>query len=131
MLIAADNRTASSKELHLAISESIDCLKALGVDCELVNSGPRNIPSVMMVDAYDVFEAAVETALDNASAFSVNILPSENVLLTVETDSVTQFSENIGHELHGTKLDVFTEDEIQHLILSMGGDVNAQLRSSC
>lgn len=131
MLIAADNRTASSKELHLAISESIDCLKALGVDCELVNSGPRNIPSVMLVDAYDVFEAAVETALDNASAFSVNILPSENVLLTVETDSVMKFSENIGHELHGTKLDVFTEDEIQHIVLSMGGEVNAQLRSSC
>ena len=84
-----------------------------------------------MVDAYDVFEAAVEAALDNASAFSVNILPSENVLLTVETDSVMQFSENIGHELHGTKLTVFEEDEIQHLILSMGGDVNAQLRSSC
>lgn len=50
MLIAADNRTASSKELHLAISESIDCLKALGVDCELVNGGLRDIPSVMLVD---------------------------------------------------------------------------------
>ena len=54
----------------------------------------------------------------------------ESVLLKVETDSVVEFHESIGHELHGTELTIFIEDEIQHLILSMGGEVNAQLRSS-
>ena len=122
MLIAADNRTASSKELHLAISESVDCLKALGVDCELINGGLRDIPSVMLVDAYDVFEEAVEAVIDTANAFAVSILPSERVLLTVETDSEINDTDIIGKDLHGMKLASCFEDDTQRLTLVMGGE---------
>ena len=92
------------------------------MDCELINGGLRDIPSVMLVDAYDVFEEAVEAVIDTASAFAVSILPSERVLLTVETDSEINDTDIIGKDLHGMKLASSFEDDTQLLTLVMGGE---------
>jgi hypothetical protein len=53
----------------------------------------------------------------------VKIVPDENVLLSIETDSeIITDSIQIHHPQ--LKLTSYTEDDIQHIILSAGGAAN-------
>ena len=77
----------------------------------------------MLIAAYDVFEAVIEFVTDTASALSVKIVPDENTLLSIETDSeVRTDSLSIHHT--GLELTSYTEDDIQHITLAIGGAAN-------
>ena len=88
--------------------------------CELIGGDAREIASGKIITAYDVFEAVIEAVTDSAGALSVKIVPDENVLLSIETDSeIITDSIQIHHPQ--LKLTSYTEDDIQHITLSEGG----------
>ncbi len=121
MLIAGRSRTIPTSELYLSIRESMEHMRPFGIESELMNGGLRELASESVIAAYDVFEAVTESIIDSSGALSVNVSPSENILLSVETDTPADIG-NI--ETAGLKLTAFTEDEIQHIVLSAGGEAN-------
>ncbi|MBP0989177.1 MAG: hypothetical protein J6S92_12995, partial [Oscillospiraceae bacterium] len=124
LMLAADrSRTMSTDELYFSVRESMEQIGALGIVCELIGGDAREISSGKIIAAYDVFEAVIEAVTDSAGALSVKIVPDENVLLSIETDSeIITDSIQIHHPQ--LKLTSYTEDDIQHIILSAGGAVN-------
>ena len=124
LMLASDrSRTMSTDELYFSVRESIEQTGALGIVCELVNGEAKEISSGMLIAAYDVFEAVIESVTDTASALSVKIVPDENTLLSIETDSeVRADSLSIHHT--GLELTSYTEDDIQHITLAIGGAAN-------
>ena len=122
--IAADrSRTMSTDELYFSVRESMEQIGALGIVCELIGGDAREISSGKIITAYDVFEAVIEAVTDSAGALSVKIVPDENVLLSIETDSeIITDSIQIHHPQ--LKLTSYNEDDIQHIILSAGGAAN-------
>lgn len=121
MLIAGERREISTDELFLSIRESAESLKGFGIDCELINAAPKDLPSEWIIAAYDVFEAVLESALESASALSVKIAPSQAVLLSIETDGAPPSAEAVGLPDSALRLSVFEEDETAHIRLSTGG----------
>ena len=124
LMLAADrSRTMSTDELYFSVRESMEQIGALGIVCELIGGDAREISSGKIITAYDVFEAVIEAVTDSAGALSVKIVPDENVLLSIETDSeIITDSIQIHHPQ--LKLTSYTEDDIQHIILSAGGAAN-------
>jgi hypothetical protein len=124
LMLAADrSRTMSTDELYFSVRESMEQIRALGIVCELIKGDTREISSGKIITAYDVFEAVIEAVTDSANALSVKIAPNENVLLSIETDSeIITDSIQIHHPQ--LKLTSYTEDDIQHIILSAGGAAN-------
>jgi hypothetical protein len=113
----------STDELYFSVRESMEQIGALGIVCELTGGDAREISSGKIITAYDVFEAVIEAVTDSAGAVSVKIAPDENVLLSIETDSeIITDSIQIHHPQ--LKLTSYTEDDIQHIILSAGGAAN-------
>ncbi|MBR6983155.1 MAG: hypothetical protein IKH75_06425 [Ruminococcus sp.] len=124
LMLAADNcRTMSTKELYLSVRESLEQIQALGIVCELINGDAREISSGKLITAYDVFEAVIESVIDTASTLSVRISPDETVLLSIETDGEVN-TDSIRIQNTGLKLMSHSEDDIQHIALSAGGEVN-------
>ena len=124
LMLAADNcRTMSTKELYLSVRESLQQIQALGIVCELINGDAREISSGKLITAYDVFEAVIESVIDTASTISVRISPDETVLLSIETDGEVN-TDSIRIQNTGLKLMSHSEDDIQHIALSAGGEVN-------
>ncbi|MBR1392913.1 MAG: hypothetical protein IJ561_03655 [Ruminococcus sp.] len=124
MLTADKNKLVSTDELYLSISESFENMGFLGVDCEVIRAASKMLPPALLIAAYDLFEAVIETVLDTVCAFSVRIMPSENVLMTIETDSLSPDVERLRVSLPQLRLSSFVEDDIRHLTLSIGGDGN-------
>ena len=124
LMLIADNRPdISTDELYLSINESFEFMGFLGIDCELVKGGTKLLPSDQVIAAYDVFEAVIESSLDNVSAFSVTIMPAENVIMSVESDAVDLAADITVHSAD-LKLTSYVEDDIRHFTLSIGGEDN-------
>jgi len=123
MLVASECSTMSTNELCLSIRESLEQTGFPGIVCELTVGGERELPSGCIIAAYDVFEAVIEDVMDSEAALSVKVCPSDDILLSIETDQAADTGKISINESELT-LNFFTEDEIQHIILSTGGAVN-------
>ncbi len=124
LMLAADNtRMMSTDELYFSVRESMQQIQSLGIVCELINGTERKIASEIIITAYDVFEAVIESAADHAGALSVKTNPNENVLLSIETDYEIS-TDSIRIRDAGLTLTSYTEDDILHITLSAGGAVN-------
>ena len=124
LMLAADNsRTLPTKELYLSIKESIEQMGFLGIVCELSVGEMKELSPGKIITAYDVFEAVIESVMDKASALFVKICPDETVLLAIETDHEVD-TDKITIRNPYLKLTSYTEDDIQHIVLVIGGTVN-------
>ena len=124
LMLAADNsRTLPTKELYLSIKESIEQMGFLGIVCELSVGEMKELSPGKIITAYDVFEAVIESVMDKASALFVKICPDETVLLAIETDHKVD-TDKITIRNPYLKLTSYTEDDIQHIVLTIGGAVN-------
>lgn len=122
MLIADNCPYISTNELYLSINESFEFMEFLGIESELMQGAERSLPAAQIIAAYDVFEAVIESALETISACSIMIMPSENVLLSIETDAADSVPENIILHSAGLKLTSSAEDDIRYYTLSIGGE---------
>ena len=124
LMLAADNsRTLPTKELYLSIKESIEQMGFLGIVCELSLGEMKELSPGKIITAYDVFEAVIESVMDKASTLFVKICPDETVLLAIETDHEVD-TDKITIRNPYLKLTSYTEDDIQHIVLAIGGTVN-------
>jgi len=124
LMLAADNsRTLPTKELYLSIKESIEQMGFLGIVCELSVGEMKELSPGKIITAYDVFEAVIESVMDKASALFVKICPDETVLLAIETDHEVD-TDKITIRNPYLKLTSYTDDDIQHIALTIGGTVN-------
>ncbi|MDO4863604.1 MAG: hypothetical protein Q4A05_05480, partial [Ruminococcus sp.] len=124
MLVADHSPDISTDELYLSINESFENMGAFGIDYELRRDGETKLPAAQIIAAYDLFEAVVELVLDSVSACSIHIMPSEHTLMTAETDCVIPDIDRLSVNSPELELSSFVEDDIQHIILSIGGGSN-------
>lgn len=101
MLIAGGNSEMTTDELLYSVRESIEYLTLLGIEC-FADSGKRALwQSDSVILAYDVFEAVLEQSMYRIHALAATVVPSENELLRIETDT----TEKLGFERFGGELE--------------------------
>lgn len=91
----------TTDELLYSVRESIEYLTLLGIDC-FADSGMRTLwQSDSVILAYDIFESVLEQSMYRIHALAATVVPSENELLRIETDS----TEKLGFERFGSELE--------------------------
>lgn len=86
MLLAGKEHIMSVRELELALQETMNTLGLLEIECILEESEPQLVPAQMLVEAYDIAEAAAERVYSEGSVFAAAVMPDADTLLTIETD---------------------------------------------
>ena len=104
MLIADGTGCVSTEELALSVRESLENLSLFGIDCELVCGESMGFPDDIVINAYDLFEAAAESVCETCSAFSVRI-NKDNELMRIDTDGIPD-EERLYAAVSGTGLAV-------------------------
>ena len=129
MLIADKQDMLSTDDLYLSIHESFEYMSFLGIECELKSGKQLLLPSQQIVAAYDLFEAVIESGLENMSAALVHIVPDEQTVMVMETDQecVDTDRERLHQALQtaGLTLSAEVADDMQRLTLYTGGAANA------
>lgn len=127
-LVYEKDGTLSSDELRLAVSESLEYARLYGIKAHASFSGECEMDGRLILVAYEMFEAALETGMPDTDALFVNI-ESGSGKLTVRIEMnnpavliTEQFCSGEMAELGG-KLEVGAEDstEFINLILPTGG----------
>ena len=91
MLLADSAEKMSIDELILAIRESMEYLKASGMNCFVSSEGSGNVPSAKIISAYALFEALAISCYETAGSLLAYIeAKNQRVNITFETDSPMQ-----------------------------------------
>ena len=123
MILTDGVATLSSKELGLAINESLQYLELKGVICNYTEAGECLLPSKAVLLAYELFETAVEdvwlrphtivVALEHEDVFRMTIAMDE----AAEAVHFTWKDRELGEA--GGRLSVKYEDETYYMILEV------------
>ena len=88
MLIAAEKDSMSVAELFLAYSETASYLEKAGVSCSLCKMPEMELPSGVLLYAYDELEKVIESKLPAIERVDINIIEKENsVLFDINVDA--------------------------------------------
>ena len=77
----------SFDELTLAIRESMEYLKASGMNCSVFSKGSGSVPSEKIIGVYSLFEELVKCCFEKADSLLAYIeADNQRVNITFETD---------------------------------------------
>lgn len=91
MLLAHSAEKMSFDELTLAIRESMEYLKASGMNCSVFSKGSGSVPSEKIIGAYSLFEELVKCCFEKADSLLAYIeAENQRVNISFETDLTLQ-----------------------------------------
>lgn len=128
-LLRDESATLSVKELSLAVSESIEYLKLIGVQGMARISGDYELPAGMIILFYEFFQYVTEKSLDSLSEIYVTLCKKGErytlnfVLKADEHEFDARWKKDEIEEFDGT-VSVSDEEDgtVVALVLSEGGD---------
>lgn len=93
-----------AKEIELTFGESLDNLEIYGVVCGFKSEIYQNVPSELIIKAYDLFEKIVERSFDRMSCITVYAgVDEERFFIIINTDSGSDFSDIISDTVAAVK----------------------------
>ena len=120
MLLASKQRMLSASELMLALRETMENLRLFSVDCALEGGEVCDVPAQMIVDAYDIAEAAAEYVYRQGSVLTAAVLPDADTLLLLETDAEVP-EETLRQALEGSALTIAVSETDDTCCIRLGG----------
>ena len=87
MLLTDGQAELSTAELKMAFAESIDYIKLMGCECELIGKGEHRIPARLALLSYELFEAAIEDVRSRLHTCMVVLDAEEDFEMTVMLDA--------------------------------------------
>lgn len=129
LLLSNQRQNISSRELQLALMESLEYVRLYGIIAHGSYKGEYLLPGEWILLAYRVFESVLETAIPGAKAVLVNLYTMDNCLvLRMEIDSpvkklLSDFMRQEIEALHG-RLDIEADTDTEYVSLSFltGGE---------
>jgi hypothetical protein len=122
MLLTDGQAELSTAELKMAFAESIDYLRLMGCECELIAKGEHRIASRLALLSYELFETAIEDVRSRLHSCMVVLDAAESFEMTVMLDAKAEaISSAWKRELlkeAGGRLSIRYEDDTFFICLS-------------
>ena len=122
MLLTDGQAELSTAELKMAFAESIDYLRLMGCECELIAKGEHRIASRLALLSYELFETAIEDVRSRMHSCMVVLDAAESFEMTVMLDAKAEaISSAWKRELlkeAGGRLSIRYEDDTFFICLS-------------
>ena len=122
MLLTDGQAELSTAELKMAFAESIDYIRLMGCECELIGKGERRIASRLALLSYELFETAIEDVRSRLHSCVVILDAEEAFEMTVMLDAKAEaISSAWKHEFlreADARLSVRYEDDTFYICLA-------------
>lgn len=113
----------NSDELRYAISESLEYIQLYGITAYGNYQGEKTVSGKYVLLAYEIFEAAIESAIPGADAVMVNLEMADMIKLSIEINSPREyFPEDYRLDdivKSSGSLEVEIDEESEYIILNL------------
>ena len=113
----------NSDELRYAISESLEYIQLYGITAYGNYQGEKTVSGKYVLLAYEIFEAAIESAIPGADAVMVNLEMADMIKLSIEINSPREyFPEDYRIDdivKSSGRLEVEIDEESEYIILNL------------
>ena len=113
----------NSDELRYAISESLEYIQLYGITAYGNYQGEKTVSGKYVLLAYEIFEAAIESAIPGADAVMVNLEMADMIKLSIEINSPREyFPEDYRLDdivKSSGRLEVEIDEESEYIILNL------------
>lgn len=113
----------NSDELRYAISESLEYIQLYGITAYGSYQGEKTVSGKYVLLAYEIFEAAIESAIPGADAVMVNLEMADMIKLSIEINSPREyFPEDYRLDdivKSSGSLEVEIDEESEYIILNL------------